>query len=277
MPDLLEDQSRTYGRQFAGVYDAVFPAGPDAEQAADRLLDLAGGPGSRVLELGVGTGRVAVPLARRGARVVGVDSSPELLERAAARAGREGVALELVEGDLRSFTSGAPVDLTCCLCATLSMLGTPAEQATALALAAASTRPGGCVVVETHSPERVRRLHAGGALVTVHEDVAGLPGGLEMRSTLLPGSDRWRVEHRWSDEAGEHLAEEFSTLTGPDRLDRLAADAGLELVGRWSDWTGTPHDAYSPMYVSAYRVGPTVARPPLDGPAPGTAHPRRSP
>jgi SAM-dependent methyltransferase len=277
VPDLLEDQSRAYGRQFAGVYDVVFPAGDDAEQTAERLVALAGPPAPAVLELGVGSGRVAVPLARRGARVVGVDSSPELLALAAARAAREGVVVDLVEGDLRTYASPVPVDLTCCLCATLSMLATEQEQAVALALAAASTRPGGRVVVETHSPDRVRRMHAAQEQVTVRQDVAGLPGGLTLRSTLPAGSSRWRLEHRWRDAAGEHRAEEFSTLTDAGRLDRLAAAAGLQLTDRWSDWTGAPLDPYSPMYVSVYRAGPPAARPPLDGPAPGAAHPRRTP
>jgi SAM-dependent methyltransferase len=249
-----EDQSRRYGREFGEIYDLVFPPAPEAGQAAALLHRLAGGGAPEVVELGVGSGRVAVPLARLGARVVGVDTSPELLARARSRAGAEGLDVRLVEADLRTWRSPRPVDLVYCVCGTLSMLATPEEQAAALAGAAASTRPGGAVVVETHSPERVRRLHARQDRVSVHADVPDLPGGLTTLSVLAPGSLRWRVEHTWSLDGRPRTAQEFSTLTDADRLDAMAATAGLQPERRASDWTGAPYEPYCPMYVCVYRV-----------------------
>ena len=79
MTDLGGIRDAGYGRQFADFYDRLFPGGPAVAQTVRRLADLHPGDGAATLELGVGTGRIALPLAELVGPVVGVDSSPEML------------------------------------------------------------------------------------------------------------------------------------------------------------------------------------------------------
>ena len=245
------DQSTTYGRMFAGVYDELFPSDADAQRTAEVLHELAG-PGCRALELGVGTGRVAVPLARRGTDVTGVDSSRELLHLAARTGSQAEVELELVRADLRTWDSTERYDLVFCVCATISMFASREEQARVLAVAARALRPSARLVVETHSPARVQALHVREDTVLFSTDVPGLPGGLLSRSHVRRGTSRWSLEHVWWSDGERHRAEEHSLLTPPHVLDDLARAVGLRPVCRWSDWLGSPADPLSPTYVSVY-------------------------
>lgn len=254
------DQSRSYGAALHTVYDHLFPPGPAADALAEDLLALTGAPHPVVVELGVGTGRVALPLARRGARVTGVDSSPELLAVARAAADREGTALRLVRADLRSWVPDVRADLVVCVCATLSMLLTAAEQRRALAVAAAALAPGGRVVVETHRPDPVRRLHAGRAVVELDLPSHGLPGGVRTTSRLPHPDATWTVEHRWHEDGRAQHAVEHARLLDRAELLALAAEAGLAPVptpGRLAD-PGSP--TYT-VVLAAADPRPTTAGP----------------
>src|ERR1700754_1922560 len=103
--------SRSYGAAFADVYDQWYTGLSDAEVTADVVAGLAaevaGGRRPRVLELAVGTGRLAVPIAGRDVDVVGVDSSPEMLARLRARGG----AVTAVEGDMVDDLPDGPFDV----------------------------------------------------------------------------------------------------------------------------------------------------------------------
>ena len=98
----------TYGDAFADVYDDWYAGITDAEQTADVVAALAA-PGRRVLELAVGTGRLAVPLAARGSTVTGVDASAAMLERLRARDVGATVAVTL--GDMVDDLPAGPFDV----------------------------------------------------------------------------------------------------------------------------------------------------------------------
>ena len=262
------DQSRSYGAQFAGVYDRLFPAVTDTARTV-RFLERLVGPGGSALELGVGTGRVAVPLAATGVRVTGLDSSAEMLACARRNAGAAGVSVDLVEADIRTWRAPERVDLVLCLCATLSMFAEEDEQVAVLERAAEAVRPGGAIVVETHSPAPIRRLHEqNGPLATLAMEVPGLPGGVRTTAQLSPDGRRWDVAHQWSDDGQLRSAYEFSRLTAPADLDRLATRAGLVAQLPAVDWSGAPAGALDPTYVSVF-VHPA----PVPRPAPGAAPP----
>lgn len=244
------DQHETYGAQFADIYDQLFPAG-DGLIVAEYLLDLiAPGHQRELAEFGVGTGRVALPLARAGATVHGVDSSAELLAQARRRAA--GLPVRLEQGDLRQWAPPRRVPVAYCVCATLSMLPDRAAQFTALQRMADAITEDGVVVVETHSPARVHRLHGERAVVEFTAPVSGVAGGMRCRSELDAGRRHWRLEHRWSD-GGERRAEEFSLLTSPEQLVDLAAAAGLRLARLESSWRGASHEPLSPTYIACLR------------------------
>lgn len=244
------DQSSNYGAQFSGIYDALFPRDDSAQRVADRLAALGPRPGGRFVEFGIGTGRIALPLAARGAAVTGVDLSPELLAQAAERARETGVELELIRADIRDWTAPEPADVAYCVCATISMLGRPFEHQQVVGNLAASVRPGGHVVVETHTPARIRLLHRDSDTVTFRTPLAGSDTGLDTEAHLA--DRRWTVSYRWTD-AQAHTATEFSHLIEPAELAAMAGRAGLEPVLTTSSWTGTADDPAAPTYISVFR------------------------
>jgi len=250
---LHEEQSRVYGERFAAVYDAVFPAAT-GRPTADFLLALSPLTGDRFVELGVGTGRVAVPLAQVGARVIGVDSSPEMLRKARENATRRQVTISLVQADIRAWASAAASAVAYCVCGTISMFATRQEQRAVLRNAASSVRPGGAVVLETHNPEHVRDMHAAAGHVEVTTALPGVSGGVCIRSALAPDSTRWRLQHSWEEGGGMRTESEFSTLTSPDVLERMAISVGLRPVVRHGGWDGSPLTVHSPTYVSVFAV-----------------------
>ncbi|WP_129842024.1 class I SAM-dependent methyltransferase [Streptomyces sp. RFCAC02] len=240
-----------YGRVFAGFYDRIFPRDAGAERTARTLADWH--PGGPILEFGVGTGRVAVPLARLAGPVTGVDSSPEMLERLRTAVDRADVPVTPVHDDIRTYTDGTRYGLVYCVCATLSMLLDPADQRAAVARAAERLAPGGTLVVETHNPAFVLDLHEGRRRTSYFAPYPEPDTGLQSHSTLLPERGLWHVSHLWFEPGGTRVGSELSRLTPPAEVDGYAAAAGLVPVSRHADWAGTPFDpAHSPLYVSRY-------------------------
>lgn len=246
------DHCLSYGDSFASVYDMIFPPA-DGTLVAESLRSWAGDAARTFVELGVGTGRVALPLALTGAEVIGVDTSHALLEIAAARAREHGATLELVRADIRNYTSSVPADVTYCVCGTLSMVLDPLEQQRVIHNAARSTRVGGTVVVETHNPGFVRRLHAADEDIVLHSDVAGLPSGLTTSSHLRASSDIWLLDHEWSHDGIPAQAREFSRLTSPEELDARACSVGLLPVARTGGFGTTSLSSDDPLYLSVFR------------------------
>lgn len=244
------DQTTSYGAQFHTVYDQLFPPGAEAEQTAEFLLALVDHRAPVVVELGVGSGRIALPLARRGARVTGVDTSGHLLELAAVAAGRECLDVHLTQADIRGWLPAERADLVICVCATLAQLPTAEDRRAALATAAAAVRPGGTVVVETHTPERVRRLHGTNRRVEFGIPLVGSASGVRAVSRLDGPVGPWHLEHHWSDGESARHAIEHASLIEPSELAGLARSVGLHLHSLHGDWTGAPADPLSPTYIA---------------------------
>lgn len=220
----------TYGRSFADVYDEWYGQ-RDPEPVVELLRRLAPPPAS-VLELGVGTARVALALAGAGFDVWGVDASPEMLELAAAKAvaSPRGEHLHLVAGDAASPTDLPPGPFAVVLGAfnLLCNLADDDAQAACLAGATSVLAPGGLVVLETFvaaaPPERrqdlVTRSVEADRVVLIATDTdpatSTITGAhIELRDGEAPRLRPWRVRY-----------------LSPAQLDDLAAAAGLELVDR---------------------------------------------
>ena len=165
---------------IASLYDA-FPFTDDL----DFYAGLAGTQGGRVLELGCGSGRILVPLARAGHHVVGVDTSPHMLALAyekLATAGPEVAArARLVQGDLRYFELSERFDLAIVAVKTFAYLITRHDQQRALAAVAAHLRPGGLLVIDLLNPTPDWLSRPAGS---VRQDVFGhLPSGASVART----------------------------------------------------------------------------------------------
>jgi SAM-dependent methyltransferase len=238
--------ARTYGDGYADVYDRWYGDLPGADDAVATLAELAaGGP---VLELAVGTGRLAVPLAATGVRVVGVDASAPMLAQL-VRNDPAGSILA-VRADMAALPFAAASGFALAFVAVNSLFNvfTAEGQRRCLLDTAAALRSGGALVVEAFVPDE-RSTGAG-----VVE-----PRTIEPDRVTLFVSRQDPVAQTVSAQIIEITAEgnrlrpvHLRYLT-PAQLDGLAVDAGLELEQRWQDWTRTAFTDDSPTHVSLYR------------------------
>ncbi|BDG05489.1 class I SAM-dependent methyltransferase [Anaeromyxobacter oryzae] len=179
------------------MFDFIFPPaqlalGADVAARASRLLDLA--PGSAVLDLGCGPGRVAVPLARMGHRVVGVDAQRGYLARARAWAAREGVTVELRHANVAELELPPVFDAVLSVFTSFGYFADPERDGAVLARARAALRRGGRLLLETAHRDGVVRL-------------------MHVRETEAPDGRRWREEPRFDPVTG--VLEARWTLTSP--------------------------------------------------------------
>ena len=234
-----------FGEPVAARYDAAAaemfdPAvvGP----AVDLVAGLAGD--GRALELGIGTGRIALPLAGRGVPVAGIDLSEAMIARLRAKPGAE--AIEAVAGDFATTTVPGPFAVAYLVFNTISNLTTQDEQVACFANAAAHLAPGGTFVIEVGVPD-LQRLPPG---ETVHpflitEDRLGFDE-YDVASQGL-------VSHHFEtiDGALRRRSIPFR-YTWPAELDLMARLAGMRLRDRWADWDRTPFTSASRKHVSVW-------------------------
>ncbi|MGP3947277.1 class I SAM-dependent methyltransferase [Streptomyces sp. 7N604] len=240
-----------YGRQFAAFYDQLFPKDASADSTAGTLAALAGDRGA--LELGVGTGRIAIPLARRIGTVVGVDSSPEMLDRLRRDAEHAGVDVTAVHADLRTYTDERVYDLVYCVCGTLSMVLDAGQQKEAVRHAADRLAPGGHLVIETHNAPGILAMAEGKRTATFFVPYGEPNTGLFTSWMIDAQASLWQASHIWFHQGEFRIGTELSRLTTPAEIDGYAAGAGLEPVGHHADWTGGPYAEEGPMFVATYR------------------------
>jgi SAM-dependent methyltransferase len=236
-----------YGRHIGALYDslvdAAFPTDTDATVAL--LAELAdGGP---VLEFGVGTGRLALPLARLGLPVSGIDGSAEMLDQLRNKPG--GAAMPLRVGNFADTHLDGDFALVVLAANTIFALPSQDAQVQAFRNAAAHLRPGGHFVLEAWVPD-VGDFRAGRALriVSVQDrrvvlEAAELePVEQHMRTTKLfcgpDGLQAFPANHRYA---------------WPAELDLMARLAELNRVHRWASWRRDPYTAISRQHVTVYR------------------------
>lgn len=211
----------------------------------DLLADLAGsGP---VLELAIGTGRVAVPLAQRGLRVSGIELSPAMVARLREKVTAD--ELPVVVGDMSSTSIDGAFALVYLVFNSLSNLRTQAEQVACFANAARHLAPGGRFVVELAVPP-LRRMPPGQDAVPFH--VSEQHTGFD---TIDVVTQELTSHHytRESDGSIRYGAGHFR-YAWPAELDLMAALAGLELENRWGGWDRRPFTADSESHVSVWRA-----------------------
>jgi SAM-dependent methyltransferase len=254
----------TYGDRFADVYDDWYQGVSDVEATVARVAALAG-PGGRVLELGAGSGRLAVPLAARGLEVWAVDASEAMLDRLRARSGGDRVhavvddmaalaAPPLTTPPLTGAGTGASPDagFAVVLCAfnTLFNLTDTDAQRRCLRRVRELLAPGGVLVVEAFVPPPGDE--GGAAVGAVEPRHIGLDEVVLTVSRLDPATHTITGQHVQITEAGVRLRPWVLHFATPPELDALAAEAGLALVERHAGWHGEAFDDAADVHVSTY-------------------------
>jgi SAM-dependent methyltransferase len=211
----------------------------------DRLVELAGG--GRALELAIGTGRVAVPLAERGVPVTGIELSRPMLDQLRTKV--DETTIPVVVGDMATAGASGTFSLVYLVYNTISNLLTQAEQVACFRNAARHLTPGGRFVIELWVPE-LRKLPPGVEATVWHQE----PGyiGLDTYDVL----QQLVVSHhfRFGEGTDAELFRSPHRYIWPAELDLMAQLAGFELETRHADWQGADFTAESRSHVSVYRL-----------------------
>ena len=234
-----------FGERVAARYDetsADMFEEAEVEPVVDFLAELAtDGP---ALELGIGTGRIALPLSRRGIRVHGIDLSEAMVARLQAKPGAEQIGVTI--GDFATTTVEGRFSVAYLVFNTIMNLTTQDEQVACFQNVASHLEPGGCFVVEVSIP-----------------DLQRLPPGETVRpftvSATRLGFDEYDVaaqglisHHYWIEDGRLQTVSMPFRYVWPAELDLMARLAGMSLRGRWTDWKREPFTSDSRQHVSVW-------------------------
>lgn len=242
----MVDDDGYFGESVAAAYDESTAEMFEAEvvdPVVDFLAELAG-DGGRALELGVGTGRIALPLARRGVEVHGVELSRAMVERLRAKPGGDAVGVTI--GDFATTQVDGGFSLAYLVFNTIMNLTSQDAQVECFRNVAAHLEPGGCFVVEVAVPD-LRRLPPGQDAVPFRVD--GRRVGFDLYDVATQSVSSHHLEV--VDGRGTYLSVPFRYVW-PAELDLMARLAGLRPRGRWDGWTREPFTGESRQHVSVW-------------------------
>ena len=241
----MPDDDGYFGERVAARYDESSAEMFDpavVDPVVDFLVELAGS--GRALELGIGTGRIALPLARRGVPVHGIELSKAMVARLRAKPGGEDIAVTI--GDFATTTVEGTFSVAYVVFNTIMNLTTQAAQVACFRNVATHLEPGGCFVIEVGIPA-LRQLPPGETIHAFH--VSETRWGLDEYDVARQGltSHHFRiVEGRL-----ERLSIPFR-YAWPSELDLMAQLAGMRLRERWSGWKREPFTSDSRTHVSVW-------------------------
>jgi len=239
-------RSDTYGEGFADIYDDWYHDVSDVGATVARIAELAGA--GRVLELGVGTGRLAIPLAQAGVDIVGIDTSRSMVNRLLAKPGSEAVGLAVADMIDLPFAAGR-FSLAFAAFNTFFNLTTPlAHQQCATRLSEVIC-PGGLFVVEGFLPPPDGLTDGGTSVRSVTLDTAVLTV-----SRHDEGNQQIHGQHIEISESGIRMRPWMLRYLTPGQLDDLFTTAGFALQSRCGGWNDESFDPAGDAHVSIYRL-----------------------
>ena len=243
----------TYGDKIADVYDRMYPMRADVAPAVDALAKLAGnGP---ALELGIGTGRIAIPLAQRGIKVHGIDASEAIVARMRAKPGGDAIPVTISDFSDFSLKDGdryRKFRLVYVVFNTLFQATSQQAQVQCFRSVAAHLSNDGAFLVEAFVPDPTRftrnqNISAG----LVESDLVSID-----ISRHDPVNQFVQSQHLFVTESGIKLYPVQVRYSWPSELDLMAQLAGMRLRERWADWDGSPFTASSENHISIYEKAP---------------------
>jgi SAM-dependent methyltransferase len=226
-----------YDESSAEMFDSAV-----VDPVVDFLAELAGS--GRVLELGIGTGRIALPLAERGVEVHGIELSRAMAARLQAKPGGESIGVTI--GDFSTATAEGTFSLAYLVFNTIGNLTTQEAQVSCFRNVAAHLEPGGCFVIEVGVPE-LRRLPPGETMRVF--DATPTHWGVDEYDVARQGL----ISHHFSLVEGRFELDSMPfRFVWPAELDLMAQLAGMRLRERSSGWKREPFTSESEQHVSVW-------------------------
>lgn len=226
-----------YDESSAWMFDPAV-----VDPAVDFLAELAGD--GAALELGIGTGRIALPLRQRGVRVHGIDLSPDMVARLRAKPGAEDI--EVAIGDFSTTTVDGTFSVAYLVFNTINNLTTQDEQVACFENVASHLAPGGCFVIEVGIPQ-LQRLPHGETIRPFHV------GSTHLGFDEYDIANQGLISHHYRLRDGEWKAASMPfRYVWPAELDLMARIAGMRLRERWNGWEREPFTSESEKHVSVW-------------------------
>jgi SAM-dependent methyltransferase len=232
----------TYGERIANVYDNWYDEYDEA--TLTTLSEIA--QGGSALELGIGTGRVALPLQHSGLRIEGIDSSRAMVDRLHSKPG--GKEIPVVMGNFADVAVEGQYSLIYVLVNTFYALLTQEEQVRCFRNVAQHLSPEGSFVIEAFVPDLTRFSgHQSVRIASLDESEVHLDV-----SQHDPANQQITVQQIVLTEKGVRLYPVKLRYAWTTELDLMARLAGLQLMHRWGDWRKGAFSADSTMHISVY-------------------------
>ena len=242
----MDEQDGYFGEGVAAQYDSSDGSEFDPGVIAATVDVLAGLAGTgRVLELGIGTGRLALPLAARGIAVHGVDTSRAMVRRLRAKPGGE--SIDVTIGDFSVTRAVGTFSLVYLVFNTIMNLTTQEDQVACFSTAAAQLEPGGCFLTEVMVPD-LRLLPPGQTAVPFEISPARWAFDTYEVATQAMSSHYIELDETGQ---GRYSAIPFRYVW-PAELDLMAQLAGMRLRERWGGWDREPFTSESRRHVSVW-------------------------
>jgi SAM-dependent methyltransferase len=226
-----------YDESSAEMFDPAV-----VDPAVDLLVELAGG--GHALELGIGTGRIALPLSQRGVPVHGIELSKAMVKRLRAKSGGEDIGVTI--GDFSTTSVDATFSVAYLVFNTIMNLTTQTAQVACFRNVAAHLEPGGSFVIEVGVPsvrllppgENIRAFHVSETRWGIDEFDVAKQGLTSHHFTIVDGRlERVSIPFRY---------------VWPSELDLMAQLAGMRLRVRWAGWSREPFTSDSRKHVSLW-------------------------
>ncbi|MEV0390645.1 class I SAM-dependent methyltransferase [Nonomuraea sp. NPDC050643] len=233
-----EHTARTYEAKWPELFDPAV-----VDPVVGFLAGLAGS--GAALELGIGTGRIALPLSRRGVRVHGIELSAAMVAQLRTRPGAQSIGVTV--GDFATTGPGGTFRLAYLVRNTITNLTTQDEQVECFRNVAAHLEPGGRFVIEVYVPH-LRRLPPGQTIhpFTVTPEHLGFEE-YDVASQIAYSHHYWVADGRLETRSTPHR------YVWPAELDLMARLAGMTLRERWAGWKREPFTGDSTAHVSVWQ------------------------
>jgi SAM-dependent methyltransferase len=242
----------TYGDRIAEVYDRWYV--PDDAQDAARFLTRLAGKG-RALELGIGTGRIALPMARRGVQIHGIDASEAMVAKLRGKRGGRDISVSI--GNFAAVDAPGRYALIFVVFNTFFGLLTQEDQVRCFANVARRLTPSGVFVIQAFVPDP-SRFDRGQRTDTF--DVTAEAARLDV-SLHDPVEQRVTTQHVFLSAKGIELYPVQLRYSWPSEMDLMANLAGMRLRDRFGGWRDEPFTSDSDAHVSLYELTPRRRRP----------------
>jgi SAM-dependent methyltransferase len=241
----MDDEDGYFPERVAAYYDEGY-SNMFEPTVVDPVVEVLTGlaAGGRALELGIGTGRIALPLARSDVAVHGIDLSRAMVARLRAKPGGEAIGVTI--GDFATARADGTFAVAYLVFNGIMSLTTQASQVDCFRNVAAQLEPGGCFVIEVMIPD-LRRLPPGQTVVPFH--VSPTLYAFDIYDTVTQAMSSNYVQ--LTDGHGEYRSVPFRYVW-PAELDLMAQLAGLRLRERWDGWTREPFTSESRQHVSIW-------------------------